>query len=170
MKKTVVIIILAVYIASIAVVNFFGLEIKQYDGETYVGSIEISDVLFLGNNNTPLTPIPSYDGTLIYTFDYIPPAEGGNYSPDDPTNHNMIRLDFIMLSEEGQLMALDDDNRIEFIYAADSGVAFFHEGTNSFVFLKPNQLFTLTLKATDGHNAKTQVHIMAVDPSTAPRK
>ena len=32
MKKTMVIIILVVFIASIAVVNFFGLEIKQFDG------------------------------------------------------------------------------------------------------------------------------------------
>ena len=102
MKKTVVVIILAVFIASVAIVNFFGLEIKQYDGETYVGSIEVSDMLFLGDNNKPLTPRLMADGSLYYVFDYIPPADGGEeYSRDDiEENRNMVRLDFILVSEE----------------------------------------------------------------------
>lgn len=166
MKKTVVVIILAIYIASVAVVNFFGLEIKQYDGETYVGNIEITEALFLGNNNVPLSPMRMADGTIYYVFDYIPPEDGGNYSADDVSNRNMIRLDFVLYSEAGQQMPYDD-GRVEFIYSADSGVAFFHEGTGSFVFLKPNQLFTITIKATDGHNAKTQVRVMARDASRA---
>ena len=40
MKKTIVIITLLIYIASIAVVNFFGLEVKVFDGITYVESIQ----------------------------------------------------------------------------------------------------------------------------------
>ena len=165
MKKTVVVIILAVFIASVAIVNFFGLEIKQYDGETYVGSIEVSDMLFLGDNNKPLTPMLMADGSLYYVFDYIPPADGGEeYSKDDiEENRNMVRLDFILVSEEGQTLPYDD-GRIDYIYSEDSGVAFFHDGTGSFVFLKPNQLFTITLKATDGHGAKTQVVVMAQYP------
>ena len=160
MKKTIVILILVIYVASIAVVNFFGLEIKQYDGETYIGSIEVSDMLFLGNNNTPLMPQLMADGSLYYVFDYVPPEEGIEYSMDDPNNRNMVRLDFILVSEEGQTLPYDD-GKIDYIYSTDSGVAFFHDGTGSFVFLKPNQLFTITLKATDGHGAKTQVTVMA---------
>lgn len=160
MKKIVVVIILAVFVASVAIVNFFGLEIKQYDGETYIGSIEVSDMLFLGDNNTPLTPQLMADGSLYYVFDYIPPEIGTEYSKDDPLNRNMVRLDFIIVSEDGQTLPYDD-GKIDYIYSADSGVAFFHDGTGSFVFLKPNQLFTITLKATDGHGAKTQVTVMA---------
>ena len=160
MKKTVVVIILAIFIASVAIVNFFGLEIKQYDGETYVGSIEVSDVIFLGDNNTPLVPKLMADGSLYYAFDYIPPESGEEYSMDDPNNRNMVRLDFILVSEEGKTLPYDD-GRIDYIYSEDSGVAFFHDGTGSFVFLKPNQLFTITLKATDGHGAKTKVVVMA---------
>ena len=164
MKKTVVVIILVVYLASIAVVNFFGLEIKQYDGETYVGSIDVSDVIFLGNGNKHLSQDIMSDGSLYYVFDYIPPADGDvEYSKDDLENRNMVRLDFILTSEEGQILSYDD-GRIDYIYSEDSGVAFFHDGTGSFVFLKPNQLFTITLKATDGHGAKTQVTIMAAYP------
>ena len=160
MKKTVVVIILAIFIASVFIVNFFGLEIKQYQGETYIGSIEVSDMLFLGDNNTPLIPQMMSDGSFYYVFDYIPPKEGVEYSKDDPENRNMVRLDFIIVSEEGQTLPFDD-GKIDYIYSADSGVAFFHDGTGSFVFLKPNQLFTITLKATDGHGAKTQVTVMA---------
>ena len=163
MKKTVVVIILAIFIASIAIVNFFGLEIKQYDGETYIGSIEVSDVIFLGDNNASLTPQLMADGSLYYVFDYVPPKEGVNYSQDTAENRNMVRLDFILVSEEGQTLPYNDGN-IDYIYSTDSGVAFFHDGTGSFVFLKPNQLFTITLKATDGHGAKTQVSVMARYP------
>lgn len=165
MKKTVVIIILAIYLASVAVVNFFGLEIKVYDGETYVGAIEVSEVVFLGNNNETLTPRRMEDGTLYYVFDYIPVEESED-GTSELSNRNMVRLEYKMYSEDGQLMD-HDENRVEFIYSEDSGVAFHHEGTGSFVFLKPNQLFTVTIKATDGHNAKTQVIVMAVDPSRA---
>ena len=160
MKKTVVVIILAIFIASVVIVNFFGLEIKQYEGETYVGSIEVSDMLFLGDNNTPLVPQLMADGSFYYVFDYVPPKEGTEYSMDDPDNRNMVRLDFILVSEDGQTLPYDD-GRISYIYSTDSGVAFFHDGTGSFVFLKPNQLFTITLKATDGHGAKTRVTVMA---------
>lgn len=169
MKKTVVIIILAIYLASVAVVNFFGLEIKQYDGETYVGSIEINEVLFLGNNNEPITPQRIDGETLYYEFEYIPPADGGNYSAEDASNRNMVRIDFVLYSESGEQMPYDD-GRVEYIYPKpanpeDTGIAFFHEGTGSFVFCKPNQTFTITIKATDGHNAKTQIIVMAKSPS-----
>ena len=57
-----------------------------------------------------------------------------------------------------------ENGMIDYVYSADSGVAFFHDSTGSFVFLKPNQLFTITLKATDGHGAKAQVTVMARYP------
>ena len=57
MKKTMVIVILAVYIASIAVVNFFGLEIKQFDGITYVSDIICSSITV--QNETPVTIEPT---------------------------------------------------------------------------------------------------------------
>ena len=44
MKKTIVIVIILIYIASIAVVNFFGLEVKVFDGITYVESIQCNSI------------------------------------------------------------------------------------------------------------------------------
>ena len=44
MKKTIVIVILVVYIASIAVVNFFGLAIKEFDGVEYVQEIKCNSI------------------------------------------------------------------------------------------------------------------------------
>ena len=167
MKKTVVVIILAVLLASVAVVNFFGLEIKQYTGETYIGSIEVSDAIFLGDGNESL--VPTQNGRYIdYVFDYVPPENydpavlgSEEYSKDNiEENRNMVRLDFLLLSEEMQILPFSD-GMIDYIYSEDTGVAFYHEGTGSFVFLKPNQRFTITLKSTDGHGASTQVRIMA---------
>ena len=56
MKKTFIIIILAVYIASIAIVNFFGLEIKVFDGITYVERIECATITVRNGNDVKLEP------------------------------------------------------------------------------------------------------------------
>ena len=170
MKKIVVVIILATCILSVAVVNFFGLEIKQYAGETYIKSIEVSDVVFLGNDgeSVPATSVKrDKDGNIeyiSYVFDYIPPEEGTEYTPEDVDNRNMIRLDFILTSEKGEILPYSD-GMVNLVYSLDSGVAFFHDGTGSFVFLKPNKMLRIALKSTDGHGAETVVYIGARYPS-----
>lgn len=164
MKKTVVVIILAVYIASIAVVNFFGLEIKQYDGETYIGSIEITNAYFLGKNNQTLSYITDAAGNITYTFDFIPPAEGTVYDQEDEHNYNMIQLEYMLMSKDGLPMALDDDSMVKYIYDEKAGNIFYHNGTGSFVFMRPGMV-TITLTSTDGHGAQTRIQILAKDPA-----
>ena len=83
MKKTIVIIILAVYVASIAVVNFFGLEVRQFDSITYVTSIQCDSVIFHGDNSRELEPtqFAGKDGnTPVFVFDFIPAEEGEPYT------------------------------------------------------------------------------------------
>lgn len=165
MKKTIVILILAVYIASIAIVNFFGLEIKIFDGTTYVSSIQCDTVTFLGKNGEKLYPA-SYTGTNsdipLFVFDFIPAADGESYTGEDESlvkNPNVVQLNYEVLPH------LATDTGVKYEYDSSAGVAVFHELSHSFVFLKPGKIVTITIRATDGSNVQTKVSIMARNPA-----
>ena len=157
MKKTIVIVILAVYIASIAVVNFFGLEVRQFDSITYVTSIQCDTVIFHGDNSRVLTPeqYAGKDGnTPVFVFDFIPAPTDAPYTLDNlDTNPNIIQIDYEVMPH------LADVTDVKFEYDLDAGVAVFHELSGSFVFLKPDVALTITIKATDGSNVSTQLRI-----------
>ncbi len=160
MKKTIVIIILAVYIASIAIVNFFGLEVKIFDGITYVSSIQCSTVTV--QNESPKVIEPTYpfgNDTPLFIFDFIPAEGGAEYTSDDEsiiTNPNAVQINYEVFPH----LADEQGVRFEYDEAAMEGVAVFHDTSKTFVFLKPNTIFTITVKATDGSNKSTQVAIM----------
>ena len=162
MKKTIVIIILAVYIASIAVVNFFGLEIKQFESITYVTGIQCDTVTFFGDNSKVLTPT-QYTGkdknTPQFVFDFIPAPDGQPYTTDPDSlnnNPNVIRINYEVMPH------LADNKNVRFEYDEDAGVAIYHELSESFIFLKPNRSLTITIRATDGHNVSTRVIIKGI--------
>ena len=158
MKKTIVIIILAVYVASIAIVNFFGLEIKQFDGNTYVTSIMCETVTFHGENSRKLYPIDyAPDGTAIFSFNFIPAPDGAPYTADEESindNPNVIQLNYEVFPH------LADNTNIRFEYDETRGDAVFHELSSSFVFLRPDKLVTVTIRATDGSNKSCKIMIM----------
>ena len=157
MKKTIVIVILAVYIASIAVVNFFGLEVRQFDSITYVTSIQCDTVVFHGANSKVLTPsqYAGKDGnTPVFVFDFIPASEDDPYTLDNITeNPNIIQINYEVLPH------LASETDVKFEYDEGAGVAVFHELSGSFIFLKSDVAITITIKATDGSNVSTQVRI-----------
>ena len=159
MKKTIVVIILAVYIASIAVVNFFGLEVTIFDGITYVSSIQCDTVTFHGDNSKVLQAsqyIGKDGNTPLFIFDFIP-SDGEPYTPDVESitsNPNIVQINYEILPH------LADEAGIKFEYDEGSGVATFHELSSSFVFLQPNKILTVTIKATDGSNVSSQICIM----------
>ncbi|MBQ8528181.1 MAG: hypothetical protein IJ459_00425 [Clostridia bacterium] len=165
MKKTIVIVILAVYIASIAVVNFFGLEVKVFEGTTYVSSIQCDSITFHGDNSRVITA-SQYTGKNsdipLFIFDFIPPADGTSYTSDEDSitsNPNIIEINYEIFPH------LADEAGIKFEYDEGAGVVAFHELSSSFVFLKP-QMFTLTIKATDGSNVSCQVCILGRVPAS----
>lgn len=160
MKKTLVIVILAVYIASIAVVNFFGLEIKVFDGVTYVEGIECKTVTLHNENSIILEP-EYYDknGIPVFVFDFIPASEDAPYTEDPESiisNPNAIQINYEVLPH------LADETGVKFVYDENSmaGSVVFHELSRTFVFLKPNRIYTITIKAIDGSNKSTQIKIM----------
>ena len=158
MKKTIVALILVVYIASIAIVNFFGLEIKIFDGTTYVSGIQCDQIILRSEGERLLTPA-GYDGdTPIFIFEFIPSADGSEYT-DSPEsllhNPNAVELDYVVLPYDA------DNTTVKFEYDEDAmdGVAVFREDIRTLVFLKPGKMFTITIKATDGSNKSTSVKI-----------
>ena len=157
MKKTIVIIILAVYVASIAVVNFFGLEVRQFDSITYVTSSQCDSVIFHGDNSRKLEPtqFAGKDGnTPVFVFDFIPAKEGEPYTLENITdNPNIIQIQYEVMPH------LASETDVKFEYDEDAGVAIFHELSGSFIFLKSDVSITITIKATDGSNVSTQLRI-----------
>ena len=163
MKKTLVIIILAVYIASIAVVNFFGLEVKVFDGIKYVESIECSTITVQNENSVTLEPKQQLHGKPLFIFDFIPAPEDAPYTTEDEsiiTNPNAVQVNYEVFPH------LADETGVKFEYdtTAAEGVIVFHELSRTFVFLKPNKIITITVRATDGSNKSTQIQVMGRIP------
>ena len=157
MKKTIVIVILAVFIASIAIVNFFGLEIKQFDSITYVSAIQCDTVIFHGDNSKELSPTQyaGKDGnTPVFEFNFIPADESDPYTLDNLVdNPNIIQINYEVMPH------LADVKDVKFEYDAEAGVAVYHELSGSFIFLKPDVALTITIRAIDGSNVSTQIRI-----------
>ena len=157
MKKTIVVIILAVYIASIAIVNLFGLEIGVFDGVTYVSQIQVDTVTFHGDNSKVLwaTQYAGKDGNIpVFEFNFIPADENNPYTLDNLTdNPNIVEINYEVMPH------LADAQEVKFEYDEEAGVAVFHELSGSFIFLKPDVALTITIRAIDGSNISTQIRI-----------
>ncbi len=162
MKKAIVVIILVVYIASIAVVNFFGLETKVFDGITYVESIICNTVTLQNENSIKLTPADYYNingvQVPLFVFDFTPAPDGSAYTSEDESiikNPNAIQINYEVLPHLADETAV----KFEFDHAAMEGVAVFHELSKTLIFLKPKKLFFVTIRAQDGSNRSTTIAI-----------
>ena len=61
---------------------------------------------------------------------------------------------------------LADETGVKFEYdvTAAEGFVVFHESSATFLFLKPNKIITITVKAIDGSNKSTQIQVMGRIP------
>ena len=163
MKKTIVIVILAVYIASIAVVNFFGLEIKVFDGITYVDQILCESITVQNQNPVTIEPKQVLGDKPLFIFEFTPSADGLGYTTDDESiihNPNAVQINYEVFPH------LADETGVQFEFDAEAaeGVVVFHELSRTFVFLQPNRIITITIKAIDGSNKSTTIAIMGTIP------
>ena len=168
MKKAVIVIIFAIYIASIAIVNFFGLEIAIFEGTTYVSDIEILSVIVENGEeesyeleSTGTTVDEHKIETINYVF-YFTEYENDGFDEEDeeviPVNPNMIILEYAVRPNTA------DNKEVDFIYDKDAydGLLIFHEGKATIEFLKPNVNIEITISSTDGHNVKKRVNILCL--------
>ena len=161
MKKTIVILILVVYVASIAVVNFFGLEIKQFDGTKYVESIQVNSITLQNENSIVIYPkFLEFDpDPPTFEFDFIDAPFDQPYSSDEESiikNPNAVQIDYEVFPHIADNTAV----KFEWDTAAYDGCIVFHELSRTFVFLKPNKMITITIKATDGSAKSTVINII----------
>ena len=160
MKKTIVLIILAVYIASIAVVNFFGLQVRIFDGVTYVSRIDCESVR--GKNGELIKPTKYLDGNVpLFVFDFIPPDPANPYTTDPESllkNNNVIQINYEIWPH------LATERSVRFEYDEHAGYAVYHELSNSFIFLKGGVVLDVTIRATDGSNVCTKIAIYSRIP------
>jgi hypothetical protein len=163
MKKTIVIILLVVYIASIAVVNFFGLEVKVFDGVTYVQQIQCNNVTVRNENSVTLEPKQMLGGKPLFIFDFVPAPEDDPYTSEDESilnNPNAVQINYEVFPH----LANETGVKFEYDIETNEGVVVFHELSRTFVFLKPNRAVTVTIRAIDGSNVSTQIVLMGRVP------
>jgi hypothetical protein len=163
MKKILVIVIMVVYISSIAIVNFFGLETKVFDGITYVTEIQCNTITLIRDGNQVTVQPESYlvSGNKAFIFEFIPAPEGNPYTIDNiGTNPNTVQINHEVLPH----LADEQGVTFEFDEKANEGIAVLYK--NYFVFLKPNKGITVTVKAKDGSNISTQIYILGTPAKT----
>lgn len=162
MKKTIVLIILAVYIASIAVVNFFGLQVRIFDGITYVRNIQCDSVIFHGDNSKRIDPIYLGDDQIpMFVFDFIPADPDNPYTTDPASlmnNPNVIQINYELMPH------LATEKGVRFEYDERAGYAVYHELSGAFIFLQAGVTLDVTIRATDGSNVSTRIAIYSRAP------
>lgn len=158
MKKVIIVITFAIYIASIAVVNFFGLEIAIFEGFTYVNEIEITNLTVINGGDmyeiTPYESVVDENGieVLKFRFEYK--------DVDGEVNPNMVKIDYAIRPDNA------DNKAVDFIYDEASlvDVMVFHKDLQTVEFLKANRSVSITIATTDGHNIKKRIQILCYRP------
>ena len=157
MKKTIVIVILVIYIASIVIVNFFGLKIKEFEKVDYVEEIRCNSITV--QNETPKTYEVykvSDDGIPEYRFDFIK----GDYTKDPESlanNPNVVYINYEVLPYTA------DNPNVKITFSGEGLENFVHydEERQCFIFLKSKKRIEITITADDGHGAVTKIKIMS---------
>ena len=159
MKKTIVILILVIYVASIAIVNFFGLEIKQFDGVKYVDMITCDTITVQNEDRESIYADMTLSGVPLFIFDFVPANPDNPYTTEDEsivTNPNAITLDYEVFPH------VADETGVRFLFdeEAMAGTVVFHETSRTFIFLKPNVICTITIESIDGSGVSTTIKVM----------
>ena len=153
MKKTVIIAILIVYLASILAVNFFGLQMVVSAPTVYVDQIVMNGIsLERAEGSLETFSVQDDDGLTSYRFYY----ENGKYSSDNvDENPNTVIIDYTILPEEA------NHKEVDIIIAEEDAVnVLVFPAENKIVFLKRTTI-KITLQAKDGSLVKTSFRISA---------
>lgn len=134
MKKSVAILIAVIYVTSVALVSFFGLQAKMYKDKVYVESIEILDpdgkIKIDDEGNPYVTILPDENGERKYQIQY-------RVHPDDASN---------------KTVSFDYDKQNTNVTIDENGIVTFKKKGSVIVYIK----------ATDGSGADAQLEITAL--------
>lgn len=134
MKKSIVIVIGIIYVASICLIGFFGMKIKAYNETIYVTNIECINTDMQETTDSQNNPIKyvvlTYEPELAYQIEW-------KVNPDNVTYRN-----------------------VEFVYNTETTVATV-SGFGAVLFLKKGTI-TIQIVSTDGKNIIETVKLIAV--------
>ena len=149
MKKITLIFICIVFIASVLMVNFFGLEYKVYNEYIFANKIEIQAVQV--GPSSQITKQEEKNGTLwIYvTFTQ-------NYDSNDETKTAVMLVPRILPDNTS-------DKSLNYVYDKNYTKAYFIEDAPipTIVFKEMPTAFTFSLRANDNGGAETKIRIIA---------
>ena len=151
MKKSVFLIILIIYVASILFIGLFGMEIALFDQKLYV-----SDIVVTNESNDLYSVYESESDQITYiTFFYNKDYDGDWQSGHNP---NTVILSYRVVPEDAT------NRRVSFSCDTnyEGGTNPYGEVTeNGVVRFKRAGSITVTITSLDGSNTKTRVTVVA---------
>lgn len=130
MKKSVIVLLIVIYIAAIVFVNFFGMEFLAYDKIVYAERVEcINSDMVLHSSGEFKYAIVRYSPGVTYTIQH-------KVYPEDVTNKNVTYI-------------YDEDNGVMSI--SPLGIVSFSEPTKRITD------FTITIRTLDGKERETTI-------------
>ena len=176
MKKVIIILILVVYVASLALINLFFKPIGLSETNVYYKTISIK-TLFLGNGDELTEPNSIIEGEElpVYEFVFMPNAEDterGFYtseqnSPELNPNHAVVQIDYTTTSDvefakpsNQQLNVYSNDKK-------DFYACVVNENEERTIFFYRPGAVIVTLEADDAQKASFSFWLICVDPEYA---
>ena len=152
-----IIAIIVVYIISIVAVNFFGLEMKDFEGLIYATDFECTIVQLNEDGNTTIEgKYDEIEKETVYTFTFA--GQKGDYSEEtaiDPElNPNIILIDYRITPDNV------DNKYINIRELSPNENYIFDEKTQTIYFINPG-LAEFELSTTDGSNIKKIIVVRA---------
>lgn len=143
MKKSTLLIILVVYIASIAIINFFGMNVKLYDEIVNVTAVECL------NETDKTTEVGESNGKKVLRVKFTTPA--------DPTNLTGTMLQLVWRVKPDNATNKD----VQFVYDTNNTRVTFYKDergneTGLLLFSGPTML-DVQIMSTDGRRIGTSV-------------
>ncbi len=161
MKKTVIIAIFLVCLASIVALQFFGAPATVPPSGVYIDRIEITGVS-LSNRTAEQTDEVTYSEKLGYYWFTFIPCENGSYTRSEESlasNPNRVKIEYVLYPEDA------DKSFLQYVLNNNDAVVLCEE-TDEVVFLKANIKLTLTLKESKANqDAQKSVTIFATTQS-----
>lgn len=164
MKKTVILAIFLAYIASILVVQFFGLKVVEAQGNVYITEIEVSGFEFTNRDESVDAKYKKVvrlsDASGKQTDHYAGYFITGTYDMTEESlasNPNRVKIIYNIVPYN----ASNKDLTFAYDTSAVEGSVYFDEETNEFVFLKPKTV-SVILTSKDGSTVRAEIGISLV--------
>ena len=157
MKKSVVILIAIIYVASIVSINFFGMKLSVYNEQIPVQRIECTNV----SDPERGIVVDEKDGLKRITITYTQPAD-----INDPVNTTVLQIFSRVYPENAT------STRVRYQYHLTStNVQFYKDAEGHengvILFYGPVGQTIIDLVSTDGRNIKTSIYIRCKMPSNS---